>query len=198
MHTSRSRISSAKLVALIGVGSALIVGTALGQGVQGPNTNTVAPNTLQPGGGAGVIAPQLTPSPAAGVKGEVKGTAGAVDTFNKGTTGAAGFIWFNKGPSAVGAAPPASPTKAVGAEPPPSPGKGTASTKVGPQGAGYLKSPSKGDPKAKIGDIKGAKVIGEEGLVSPRDAALKSKANIKGGEVIGEDGLRSCATGKVC
>ena len=69
---------------------------------------------------------------------------------------------------------------------------------VGPRAAGYLKSPSKGDPTAKIGDIKGAKVIGEEGLVSPRDAALKSKANIKGGEVIGEDGLRSYATGKVC
>jgi hypothetical protein len=202
MHTSRSRISSAKLVALIGVGSALIVGTALGQGVQGPNTNTVTPNTLQPGGAAGVIAPQLTPSPGAGVKGELKG---------------AGVIAPQLLPSSGGgfkAEPPPSPSKAAGANPaamgnfenknPAAMGNfeskqsGKASVPVGPRAAGYLKSPSKGDPKAKIGDIKGAKIIGEEGLVSPRDAALKSKANIKGGEVIGEDGLRSCATGKVC
>jgi hypothetical protein len=40
---------------------------------------------------------------------------------------------------------------------------------VGPRAAGYLKSPIKGDPKAKLDD-----------------------------KVIGEDGARTCATGKVC
>jgi hypothetical protein len=174
MSKTSSKGSAGTMLALTAGGAVFVlVSAALAQGVQGPNTfqggtGGVTPGTLQPGA-----------------------AAGALNAYSK--PGAAGII----APDSFKAAPPASPLKAVGAEPPPSPGKGTASTKVGPQGAGYLKSPSKGDPKAKIGDIKGAKIIGEEGLVSPRDPALKSKANVKG-QIIGEDGLRSCATGKVC
>jgi hypothetical protein len=77
---------------------------------------------------------------------------------------------FNKGPSLTGAAPPASPTKATGAmNPDQSKSSGGGTSVPGPRAAGYMKSPTKGDPKAKLGDIKGE--IGATG---------------------------SCATGKAC
>jgi hypothetical protein len=187
MSKTSSRNSPGTVIALAAGGVALaLVSGALAQGIQPP--------AVQAGPGAGphtggTLLPGNTKIPGAGGAVDTfnKGTGagGAVDTFNKGTTGAAGFIWFNKGgPGAAGAVDAFNKgNKAAGAEPPPSPAKGVgtsnpgaaasprdaASVPVGPRAAGYLKSPIKGDPKAKLGD-----------------------------KVIGEDGARTCATGKVC
>jgi hypothetical protein len=171
MSKTSSRNSPGTVIALAAGGVALaLVSGALAQGIQPP--------AVQAGPGAGphtggTLLPGNTKIPGAGGAVDTfnKGTGagGAVDTFNKGTTGAAGFIWFNKGgPGAAGAVDAFNKgNKAAGAEPPPSPSKGAtnpgaaasprdaASMPVGPRAAGYLKSPTKGDPKAKLGDIKG-------------------------------------------
>jgi hypothetical protein len=184
MSKTSSKGSAGTMLALTAGGAVLVlVSAALGQGVQGPNT-------FQGGTGGPSVNPAGTPIYMN--KGAPNPAGPTGDTFHKGDprlgTTAPGGAGFLTGPKVLQAAPPASPSKATGAEPPPSPGKatgmgnfeskqsGNASVPVGPRAAGYLKSPTKGDPKAKIGDIKG---------------------KIKG-EVIGEDGARSCATGKAC
>jgi hypothetical protein len=178
MSRTGSKGSASTMVALTAGGAVFVlVSAAFGQGVQGPNT-------FQGGTGGPNVNPAGTPiymnkggtNPAGAVDAFNKaGTnpAGAVDAFHKGDprfgTTAPGGAGLLTGPKSLQAAPPASPTKAAGAEPPPSPSKGVgatnpgaaasprdaASTPAGPRAAGYLKSPTKGDPKDKIGDIKG-------------------------------------------
>jgi hypothetical protein len=167
MSKTSSKGSAGTMVALTAGGAIFVlVSAALAQGVQPPAVQAgpgAGPHTtLQPGGAAGVIAPQFTPPPGAGVKGELKG-AGVIAPQFVPSPGA--------GTGVFKAEPPPSPSKSTGATNPgplKSP-RDAASMPVGPRGAAYLKSPIKGDPKAKLGD-----------------------------KVIGEDGARICATGKAC
>ena len=145
MANTGARNSTSTVIALAAGGTiSLLVSAALGQGVQGPNTFQ--------GGTGGVVPTGVNPSGSL-INNSGANPAGALNAYNKGA-----ITPIDLQGGALKAAPPASPTKAVGAEPPPSPAKSprdAASVPVGPRGAAYLKSPTKGDPKAKLGDIKG-------------------------------------------
>lgn len=165
MARTGARNSTSTVAALAAGGTILLlVGAALGQGVQGPNTFQ---------GGTGGVAPTGVNPPGSLINNSGANPAGALNAYNKG-----GVAPIDLQSGAMKAAPPASPTKAVGAEPPPSPAKGVGAqgaNTFSPRDAASTPTPRKAGTKDKIGDIK-AKIGDIKGVGSAKDCATGAHA----------------------